>query len=68
MPANVVLAKNQVATITAKLYETTALPVVFIDLDRLYYVGHVLNTYLLFPGCPKLQIEKMYSQASRMSA
>lgn len=56
MPVNMVLAKKQVATITAVLYKTAALPIVYIDLDRLYHVGQVLNTYLLFPGCQKLQI------------
>ena len=56
MPVNMVLAKEQVATITATLYKTAALPAVYIDLDRLYHVGQVSNTYLLFPGCQKLLI------------
>jgi len=38
-PVNMVLAKKQVATITAVLYKTAALPVVYIGLDRLYHVG-----------------------------
>lgn len=50
MPVNVGLAKKQVATITATLYKSAALPVLFIDLDRQYRVGQVLNTYFFFPS------------------
>lgn len=46
MPVNMVLAKKQVATITTTLCKTAALPAVYIDLDRLYHVGQVLNPYL----------------------
>lgn len=56
MPVNMVLAKKQVATITARLYKTAAFSAVHIELDSVYHVGQGLSAYLLFPSCQELQI------------
>lgn len=57
MPVNTILAKKQVATLTAPLYKSAAPPVGFIDLDKQHHVGQVLNTYFLLPACQKLQTQ-----------
>lgn len=42
-------------------YKIVAIPIVYIDLDRLHHVGQVLNTYLLSLGCQKLQTQHTLS-------
>lgn len=49
VPVNTGLAKKAGGNYNATPYKSAALAVSFIDLDRQYHVGQVLNTYFLFP-------------------